>query len=239
MKSDIHKHRIPVVPLGNPFPPRHCSLCPKGAAIDRDNEYKLIDKRRKFKAGEILARQDEAAEMLFVIHEGYCKSSVECGDNVFISRFYVPGDIMALDAVEGGKYLTTIKAATAAEVCHIDIARLFKVAEKDPSVAAAVIKFLCRDNGFIVEKLRRYANKHAEARIAAFLVEFYEMHLRIGRPETTLHLPFSREEIASYLDLKIETVSRSFKSLEQQNLITLHRVRTVTLNSYLGLKGFS
>jgi CRP/FNR family transcriptional regulator len=72
-----------------------------------------------------------------------------------------------------------------------------------------------------------------------FLVEFYEMHLRIGRPETTLHLPFSREEIASYLDLKIETVSRSFKSLEQQNLITLHRVRTVTLNSYLGLKGFS
>ncbi|MDO3405714.1 hypothetical protein QWI28_13620 [Citrobacter freundii] len=40
--------------------------------------------------------------MLFVIHEGYCKSSVECGDNDFISRFYVPGDIMALDAVEGG-----------------------------------------------------------------------------------------------------------------------------------------
>ncbi|MGY9367212.1 Crp/Fnr family transcriptional regulator [Citrobacter portucalensis] len=145
---------------------------------------------------------------------------------------------MALDAVEGGKYLTTIQAATAAEVCHIDIARLFKVAEKEPSVAAAVIKFLCRDNGFIVEKLRRYANKHAEARIAAFLVEFYEMHLRIGRPETTLRLPFSREEIASYLDLKIETVSRSLKSLEQQNLITLHRVRTVTINSYLGLKRF-
>ncbi len=39
--------------------------------------------------------------MLFVIHEGYCTSSVECGDNDFISRFYVPGDIMALDAVEG------------------------------------------------------------------------------------------------------------------------------------------
>ncbi|WP_244298675.1 Crp/Fnr family transcriptional regulator [Citrobacter portucalensis] len=145
MKSDIHKLSIPVVPLGNPFPPRHCSLCPKGAAIDRDNQYKLIDKRRRFKAGEILARQDETADMLFVIHEGYCKSSVECGDNVFISRFYVPGDIMALDAVEGGKYLTTIQAATAAEVCHIDIARLFKVAEKEPSVAAAVIKFLCRD----------------------------------------------------------------------------------------------
>lgn len=128
MKSDIHKHSIPVVPLGNPFPPRHCSLCPKGAAIDRDNQYRLIDKRRKFKAGEILARQDGAADMLFVIHEGYCTSSVECGDNDFISRFYVPGDIMALDAVEGGKYLTTIKAATAAEVCHIDIARLFTAA---------------------------------------------------------------------------------------------------------------
>lgn len=65
------------------------------------------------------------------------------------------------------------------------------------------------------------------------------MHLRIGRPETTLRLPFSREEIASYLDLKIETVSRSLKSLEQQKLISLHRVRTVTINSYLGLKGFS
>lgn len=70
MKSDIHKHRIPVVPLGNPFPPRHCSLCPKGAAIDRDNQHRLIDKRRRFKSGEILARQDEAANMLFVIHEG-------------------------------------------------------------------------------------------------------------------------------------------------------------------------
>ncbi len=239
MKSDIHKLSIPVVPLGNPFPPRHCSLCPKGSAIDRDNEYRLIDKRRRFKAGETIAGQGETADMLFVIHEGYCKSSVECGNNVFISRFYVPGDIMALDAVEGGTYLTTIKTATAAEVCHIDIARLFKVAEKDPSVAAALIKFLCRDNGFIVEKLRRYANKQAEARIAAFLVEFYEMHLRIGRPDTTLRLPFSREEIASYLDLKIETVSRSLKSLEQQNLITLHRVRTVTLNSYLGLKVIS
>lgn len=85
-----------------PVSPRHCSLCPKGAAIDRDNQHRLIDKRRRFKAGEILARQDEAANMLFVIHEGYCKSSVECGDNDFISRFYVPGDIMALDAVEGG-----------------------------------------------------------------------------------------------------------------------------------------
>ena len=225
MKSDIHKLSIPIMPLGNPFPPRHCSLCPKGSAIDRDNKHRLIDKRKRFKAGEVLARQDEAAGMLFVIHEGYCKASVASGDNVFISRFYVPGDIMALDAVEGGKYLTTIQAATAAEVCHIDIARLFMVAEKEPAVAAAVIKFLCRDNGFIVEKLRRYANKHAEARIAAFLVEFYEM-------------PFSREEIASYLDLKIETVSRALKSLEQQNLITLHRVRTVTINSYLGLKRF-
>lgn len=114
---------------------------------------------------------------------------------------------MALDAVEGGKYLTTIKAATAAEVCHIDIARLFKAAEKEPSVAAAVIKFLCRDNGFIVEKLRRYANKHAEARIAAFLVEFYEMHLRIGRPETTLRLPFSRRKLPVISILKLKPLA--------------------------------
>ncbi|POT58516.1 transcriptional regulator [Citrobacter amalonaticus] len=236
MKSDIHKLSIPVVPLGNPFPPRHCSLCPRGSVIDRDNQHRLIDKRRRFKTGEIIARQDEPADKIFVIHEGYCTASVEYAENAFVSRFYVPGDIMALDAIEGRKYLTTIKASTAAEICHIDIARLFEAAEQDVSVAVAVIKFLCRDNGFIVEKMRRYAKKNAEARIAAFLVEFYEMHLRIGRPETTFRLPCSREEIASYLDLKIETVSRSLKSLEQQNLITLHRVRTVTLNSYLGLK---
>lgn len=236
MKSEIRKQSMSVVPLGNSFPPRHCSLCPKGRAIDQCDEYRLIDKRRKFKAGEIIAMQGAEANFLFVIHEGYGTASVRFSQKSFVSRFYIPGDIMALDSVEGSKYLTTIKAATDMEVCHIDTARLLNVAKKDASVATALIKIMSSDNVFIVEKIQRYVSKHSEARIAAFLVEFYEKHLRIGRPETTLRLPYTREEIAGYLELKIETVSRSLKSLEQQGLITIQRVRNVTINSYVGLK---
>lgn len=237
MKPEKRDPKIAIMPLGNPFPPRHCSLCPKGAAIDRHNERGLIEKRRGFKPGDIIARQGEPATSLFVIHEGYCMAQVRIEGQPTVTRFYIPGDIMALDAINERHYLTTLKASTNAEICHVDMARLLETAGSDPAVAASLIHFLSHDTGFIVEKIRRYSHKNAEASIAAFLVEFYEMHLRIGRPETTLHLPYSREDIASYLQLKIETVSRAFKALEQHGLISLHRVRTVTLNSYLDLKG--
>ncbi|WP_233470883.1 MULTISPECIES: Crp/Fnr family transcriptional regulator [Citrobacter] len=236
MKPEKRERRISIMPLGNPFPPRHCSLCPKGTAIDRNNERGLIDKRRRFAPGDIIASQGKPAASLFVIHEGYCTAQVEMNNKAVVSRFFLPGDIMALDAINDGRYISTLKAATAAEICHINLSRLLETAANDPTVAASVIKFLSHDSGFMVEKLQRYANKHADAKLAAFLVEFYEMHLRIGRPETTLRLPYSREDIASYLELKIETVSRSLKALEHLGLISLHRVRTVTLHSYLGLK---
>jgi len=63
--------------------------------------------------------------------------------------------------------------------------------------------------------------RSAEEKIAAFLIGWRDRLERIGRSTKTIHLPMSRQDIADYLGLTVETVSRTLTRLERENTILI------------------
>jgi CRP/FNR family transcriptional regulator len=89
------------------------------------------------------------------------------------------------------------------------------------------------------EQMLVLGRKTAIERVASFLLSLSERHAGRGRAATPLHLPMARGEIADYLGLTIETVSRAFTRLRTDGLISLAAVDLVELVHIGGLRDLS
>lgn len=139
-----------------------------------------------------------------------------------IVAFYLPGDLFGFES--GGVHMSSTEAICASEIALIRV----KNAMTDTSAAAEVAPGLW---SLITEELRRMQDhmillvRNAEERVAHFLLE---MSRRTGNL-ATVNLPMSRQDIADYLGITIETVSRTLTHLEQSGTISLRTSRQIEL----------
>jgi CRP/FNR family nitrogen fixation transcriptional regulator len=145
-----------------------------------------------------------------------------------IDAFYLAGDIFGLEL--GDEHCCSAEAITDAVVLVVKRSQVLAAAERSNDVARRLWSHTARD-------LRRAQHhtllliKSAQERVAAFLLEMAE-RLAAG---TALELPMSRQDIADYLGLTIETVSRTLSQLEGAATIALPASRRVVLRNRTAL----
>ncbi len=140
-----------------------------------------------------------------------------------IAEFFLPGDVFGLQA--GEDHSTSAEAVSDCEVVALRRSQLGERAMTDASTAQKLWALSLHHLGRSEEHMLVLGRKGAAERLAWFLLDMSD---RIPAPRT-VELPMSRQDIADFLGLTIETVSRTMTQLQDESLIELASCRTVVL----------
>ena len=175
----------------------------------------IVKRKRPVKSDEYLYRQEDRCTSLFIVKSGSFRSFIwdANGDEQTIG-FYLPGEIMGLDALrQSGRYHCTSVALETASVCELPLDKLNDLCAKIPKL---YIQFLCIIGSHIVSEQRNIilvGNRSATEKMASFLLMLSDRYNALGYSGVEFNLTMPRHNIANFLGLSIETVSRQLTRL--------------------------
>jgi CRP-like cAMP-binding protein len=173
--------------------------------------------------------ENEPAEYLYEVVSGTVRTSKILNDGRRqVGGFYLPGDVFGLEPSTEHAY--SAEAITEAKVLVIKRSALATLATRDNEVARELWSITARELQRAQDHITLLV-KTARERVAALLLEMSE---RIKSPDG-INLPLSRQDIADYLGLTIETVSRTLTSLECNAAIALPTSRRIVLRNRAAL----
>ncbi|MCG6117953.1 MAG: Crp/Fnr family transcriptional regulator [Aquimonas sp.] len=191
------------------------------AAIDRLHE--AHGRHRRLAAGEALVHAGSPMRGLFVAMQGSLKSvSTDADGNEQVMGFHLAGELIGLGALFHGRYRNSIFALVDSEVCEVALEPFEAAARSVPGVQHSLLRLAGRGVALDQDHMEILGHKQALERISLFLAQLSRRHQRLGLPHLRLHLDMSRQEIASYLGIVIETVSRGFGVLQDEGVIEVH-----------------
>ena len=182
--------------------------------------------------GEIYG-EGEPADFVYKVMTGTVRTSKVLADGRRqIGAFYLPGDVFGLEV--GEEHTFSAEAITACQVLVVRRGALMGLATRDSSVASQLLTLTGCELARVQEHLLLLV-KTAQERVVGFL---FEMAARC--PDgNAVELPMSRQDIADYLGLTIETVSRTLSSLENEAAIELPNSRRIVLRNRPALRGMN
>ncbi|MBC7683034.1 MAG: fumarate/nitrate reduction transcriptional regulator Fnr [Ferruginibacter sp.] len=197
-------------------------LCmPLGLNQDELNRIDdLVAVRRKIKRGTTLFRNGETFVALYAIRTGFFKTSITTEDGRDqVTGFQMAGEIIGLDGIVNDQHTCDAVALEDAEVCEMPFDRIEELSREVNALQRHVHKIMSRE---IVREhgvMLLLGSMRAEERLAAFLLNLVQrLHAR-GFSPLELVLRMTREEIGSYLGLKLETVSRTFSKFAEDGMV--------------------
>ena len=209
--------------------PVSCQHCCMGEFCATDLKSLLKSRTMKVAKGECLFVAGDACRELYAVHRGTFKSlRVDEEGREVICGFGLAGDLLGLEALADGRHSGDAVALEDSEVCVLPCAQLDAAIEREPRVQKELCRMLAvelRDRQALGAVL---ATQGAERRVGAFLAELSRRVAERGQDGARLRLPMSRPDIASYLALTPETVSRAFTRLEEAGAIEVS-ARSVTI----------
>ncbi|HEX6006397.1 MAG TPA: fumarate/nitrate reduction transcriptional regulator Fnr [Burkholderiales bacterium] len=184
---------------------------------------RMVNRRRPVRRGDYLYRSGTQLESLYAIRTGFMKSCVLHDDGrEQVAGFHMMGDLMGLDAISTGRHMCDVVALEDTEVCDIPLARLEQLSRDIPSLQQhfhrIMSREIVRDHGVML----LLGTMRAEERLAAFLLNLSQRFAARGYSSNEFYLRMTREEIGSYLGLKLETISRALSRFHEEQLIEVH-----------------
>lgn len=194
----------------------------------------LVAVRRKIKRGTTLFRTGEKFTNLFAIRTGFFKTSVASEDGRDqVTGFQMAGEVMGLDGIVNDFHTCDAIALEDAEVCVMPFDRIEELSREVIALQRHVHKIMSREIVRENSVLLLLGSMRAEERLAAFLLNLVQrLHARGFSPHE-LVLRMTREEIGSYLGLKLETVSRTFSKFADEGIVEVKQryVRIVSADA--------
>jgi CRP/FNR family transcriptional regulator, anaerobic regulatory protein len=216
---------------------RSCAQCslrqlclPAGiGADDVERLDRVVKKRKPVTRGDYLFRNGGQLARIYVAREGSFKT-VACNEDgeEQVIGFHLPGELIGLDALGSGMHRCDAVALEAAQVCEVPLEDLQAVAVQVPGLQRQLLRVIGYSMGRDQDHLEMMSRRQAGDRVLLFLHSLSQRFEALGRDGGAFALPMTREDIASYLGLVIETVSRSFTRLQDEGVIAV-RGRQVRL----------
>jgi CRP/FNR family transcriptional regulator len=196
----------------------------------------VVATRRKVPRGDNLFRNGDKFNALYAIRTGFFKTRISAEDGRDqVTGFQMAGEIIGLDGIVSDHHTCDAVALEDAEVCVMPFDRIEELSREITSLQRHVHKIMSREivreNGVML----LLGSMRAEERLAAFLLNLVQrLHAR-GFSQSELVLRMTREEIGSYLGLKLETVSRTFSKFAEDGIVEVKQRHVRILNAE-GLK---
>ena len=209
-----------------------CSSCnlrelclPGGVCLDDLRKVEnIVYARRRVKRGERLFNAGDEFSAVYAIRSGFFKTSVVDADGrEQVTGFFMGGELLGMDGVGTGHYNGAAIALEDSEVCVMPFAVVEEISREVPALQrhlhAVLAREIVRDHGVMM----LLGSMRAEERLATFLLNLSKRFTRRGYAADDFHLRMTREELGSYLGLKLETVSRLFSQFQKEGLIEVNQ----------------
>jgi len=205
-----------------------CSSCnlrelclPVGLSEDEMGQLDhVISTRRRIKRGTALFNAGDPFTSLYAVRSGFFKTSVTSADGRDqVTGFQMTGEIIGMDGIVHDKHSCAAIALEDAEVCVLPFDKLEQLSREFSTLQHHVHKIMSREIVRDQGVMLLLGSMRAEERLAAFLLNLVQrLHAR-GFSQSELILRMTREEIGSYLGMKLETVSRTFSKFMEDGII--------------------
>ena len=206
---------------------------PVGLSSEEFNRLdELVTVRRKIKRGTTLFRNGEKFTSLYAIRTGFFKTCIASEDGRDqVTGFQMAGEVVGLDGIVNDLHTCDAVALEDAEVCIMPFERIEEFSREVTALQHHIHKILSRE---IVREhgvMLLLGSMRAEERLATFLLNLVQrLHAR-GFSQSELVLRMTREEIGSFLGLKLETVSRTFSRFVEDGVVEVKQRHVRILNT--------
>lgn len=223
---------------------RFCSTCAfSDACISQGYDksmlselHVLVDHVGPFHAGDYIFRAGEEFRAIAAVRAGMVKTFVnDSNGNEQVLGFSLPGEVIGLNAIHSARFPCNAVALDTVYLCQFSFPKMSLLAARMPGLQARLFNLLSAEIG---KASSLAADYRTEERMAAFLLDLSRRYAQRGFSPTRFNLTMARTEIANYLRMAPETVSRVLRRLSDDGIIAIKQ-REVTLCDPARLDAFA
>ena len=208
-------------------------------AVSKDEIDRLEDVVQQGKTvskGGHIFEQHQAFRSCYAVRTGAIKTYMVSEDGEEqVTGFYLPGEIIGLDSMNADIYACSARALDRTSVCEIPFEKLEELAGKIPSLQHHFFHLMSKEIQDSQQLSMLLSKNSAEERIASLLLSLSSRFRRRRLSPTQFRLPMPRNDIANYLGLAVETVSRVMTRFQSHGLIDIQG-REISLLNLEGLQ---
>ena len=181
----------------------------------------LVEHVGPLHAGEHVFREGDRFEAIAAVRAGTVKTYVIDPDGrEHVLGFHLPGEVIGLSAIDGDHYPCNAVALDTVMLCRFSFPKIAVLATRLPGLQRHLFKLLSRDIG---RAALLSGDWSADRRMAAFLIAFSQRLAARGFSPNRFQLTMARTDIANYLRLAPETVSRVLRRFQKDGLLVVDR----------------
>ena len=213
---------------------RHLAFC---AALDAAqlNELHAIVEHKHFKAGDTPLMEGDEAGYVFNVVSGAAKLYKLLPDGrCQITGFLLPGDFFGV--AHDSHYSYSAEVLKDVELCRFPRRKLEVLFDRYPKLEKRLLGIVSHELSLAQDQMLLLGRRTAREKVGSFLLDLSRRAKRLGWPANPIHLPMSRQDIADYLGLTIETVSRTFTALKAERIISLPKTSDVEVRDQARLE---
>lgn len=183
----------------------------------------FVERRQPIKAGEYLFREDEPFRAIFAVTSGALKLvNIDPKSQELVVGFALAGEALGQTAIYPQRYPCSAIALEDSYVCELPMDSITNLTAQSPALQQNLQQMLNKENFDLHRQFAMLmARKNAEQRLAAFLLNLSMRLDERGFSSEQFQLPMSRDDIANFLGLRKETLSRLFTKLHQSGGIAV------------------
>ncbi len=205
----------------------NCGLYNLRALLDsgrgkNDLPDNLVTRDRRVAKGEYICLQGKPFQNVFVVKSGSFKSLIKVDPKYKrVVGFHLPGELIGLESVAGKRCLHTVQALEKSSICRLNADAIPIFAARAATLPQLMTELLSKQISFQHALTAEMVRESALQRVAAFLLSLSRRFEEHGLPGTEYKLTMSRNDIASFLGLASETVTRMVGRLKSEHLVAV------------------
>jgi CRP/FNR family transcriptional regulator len=206
---------------------RKISLC---GILDGDElrDYRRTGSNVRLRVDEPLFFEGDPADAVFTVTSGALRlSKLLANGRRQIAGFLYPGDFLGLTVED--VHLFTAEAVVASELCRFSRSRFERFLEEHPLMERKLFAVAAHELAAARLQVVLLGRKTATEKVVSFLLSLASRCRKHGRLADSVELPMTRTDIADYLGLRIETVSRELSALKAKQMIRLTGMHSLQL----------
>lgn len=206
--------------------------------LAKSNKLKLADSHRIFHSRQALFLAGERFEGLYILRSGSAKSFMTSvsGDE-HITRFFYPGDIIGVDGFDEDVYQENVQFLETSSVWLINEHEIDNLVKTSDEFRHCLLQSMSHSSVNDSTMMMCLTSCSSEQKIAHFILELSAQFSSLGLSGTRLLLSMTRTDIANYMGMAPETVSRILASFQLKQFIHIHN-RQLTIVNYDALQSF-
>ena len=199
------------------------------------NQSQQRNSHRVFHRRDSLFAVGDYFEGVYVLRSGSAKSFISSRDGEeHITKFYYPGDMLGIDGFDGHIHTQTIRFLETSSVCLIKESEINSLIQTSADFRNGLLQSMSKALACDSTMMMCLSTCSSEQKVARFLLDLSTGFTERNLSGSEFMLSMTRTDIANYLGMAIETVSRVFASFQQRNIISV-KLRYLSILDFAAL----